>query len=186
MLWISVNRYKYKIQNLFMNCWELKVHAVNPGSIAGRFFFSAHCRCVKSFFGQWTYAGFISYPYALPGYTVYIFIPNHPAPHPTTPSSPQQWSTRHYRSWKTCVLFPTSHISFVTQHTLHVSVTGNIFRSDARYLHKELCHLWKQVLPVKWPILVIRGLWAMRFSDISGHRTTAKYSDLYRSARDYE
>ena len=26
----------------------------------------------------------------------------------------------------------------------------------------------------------------MRFSDISGYRTTAKYSDLYRSARDYE
>ena len=79
------------------------------------------------FFGQRSYAGFFSYLYALPGYTVYMsvfFSKNQPAPQPTPtapdPTRPPRWSARQ------TVEFPTSHISFVTQHVLHVPVTGNI------------------------------------------------------------
>ena len=55
---------------------------------------------------------------------VCIFSKNQPAPQPTPtapdPPRPPRWSARQ------TVEFPTSHISFVTQHVLHVRVTGNI------------------------------------------------------------
>ena len=120
--------YPVQVQNTksFYELLGTESSCCQPREHRGQVFFSAHCRCVKSFFGQWTYAGFISYPYALPGYTVYIFIPNHPAPHPTTPSSPQQWSTRHYRSWKTCVLFPTSH--YFLSHATYMASRSSHFK----------------------------------------------------------
>ena len=68
---------------------------------------------------------------------VYIFSKINQALNPTTapstpppPTRPQKWSARQI------VDLPTSHISFVTQHVLHVPVTGN-FKSDACSLHKE-------------------------------------------------
>lgn len=117
---------------------------VNPGSISGRFFFSAHCRCVRCFFGQRAYTGFFSYPICTSRiYSAYMYIFFKTTQPLTPPPLHHLRNGRPDRPWKACVLFPTSHISFVTQHTLHVSVTGNIFRSDARYLHKELCHLYR-------------------------------------------
>ena len=78
------------------------------------------------FFGQRSYAGFFSYLYVYRIYSVHvcIFSKNQPAPQPTPtapdPARPPRWSARQ------TVEFPTSHISFVTQHVLHVPVTGNI------------------------------------------------------------
>ena len=76
---------------------------------------------------------------------------------------------------ETCVLFRTSHISFVTQHELHVPVTGNIFTSDACSLHKEFCHLFWINANRYWS-----GLhWKFEdFEQCSGHR---KISNLYRT-----
>ena len=99
-----------------------------PRELLEQVFFSAHWTCINVFFfGQRSYAGFFSYLYALPGYTVYMsvfFSKNQPAPQPTPtapyPTRPPRWSARQ------TVEFPTSYISFVTRHVLHVPVTGNI------------------------------------------------------------
>ena len=125
-----------------------KLHAScfmsTQGASRAGFFFSAHCRCVRCFFGQRAYAGFFSCPICTSRiYSAYMYIffkTTQPLTPPPLHHLRNGWP---HRPWKACVLFPTSHISFVTQHTLHVSVTGNIFRSDARYLHKELCHLYR-------------------------------------------
>ena len=109
-------------------------------------FFLAHWTFVN-FFGLWTkYAGFFSYLYALPGYTEYTFFSksNSPSSHPPTTSPPpphrppQKWSAR------TIVEFPTSHISFVTQHVLYVPVIHNYNISGQMHvlcIYKEFCHL---------------------------------------------
>ena len=130
-------------------------------------FFQPTERAWMFFFGQRSYAGSFSYLYALPGYTVYMYICflKSTSPSPPPPRPPQKWCARQ------TVEFPTSHISFVTQHVLHVPVTGNIsshmlvlcirnFVTFAGLLNKT----------GKWPLLKIWGQWAMRFSDISGHR----------------
>ena len=143
-------------------------------------FFLAHWTCVN-FFGQWTkmICRILFLPiYAFPGYTEYTFFQNQSTPHPTTPPPPplrlpQKWSAQQI------VEFPTSHtcISFVTQHVLYVPVIRNYNISGQMHV---LCIrnlvtyagtvVVLQVLS-KWSLLKIRGLWAMGFSNISGHHS---------------
>ena len=74
-----------------------KLHGVNPGSVSGRFFLSAHCRCVRCFCGQCAYAGIFSYPICTSRiYSVYMYI-FFKITQPLTPPplhSPQKWSAR--------------------------------------------------------------------------------------------
>ena len=127
-----------------------------------------------NFFGQWTkYAGFFSYLYALPGYTEYTFFTksNNPSSHHTPPPPPyhppQKWSARQI------VEFPMSHISFLMHHVLYVPVIRNYNISGEMHV---LCirHFvtYAELMQTgKWSLLKIRGLWAMGFSDISGHHS---------------
>ena len=127
------------------------------------------------FFGQRSYAGFFSYLYALPGYTVYMsvfFSKNQPAPQPTPtapdPTRPPRWSARQ------TVEFPTSHISFVTQHVLHVPVTGNI----SGQMH-VLCHLCriikcKQVSGLYWKFEDSEQ-WDSRISQVTAEFGSVSY-----------
>ena len=57
-----------------------------------------------------------------------ISISPSPSPSLPAPSPPQDWSARQIKPGPV-----------VRQHMLHVSVTGNIFRSDACSLYKEFC-----------------------------------------------
>ena len=74
-----------QIQNLFI----ITVHAVNPGRTKEhleQIFFCSPLNVREFFFGQMSYAGFLPYLYALPGYKayMYIFFPKStsPSPHP--------------------------------------------------------------------------------------------------------
>ena len=128
MLWILLSRNaSTNSKSFYHNSWEMKFILSTQGASRTGFFFSPLNVHKFFFFGQRSYAGFFSYLYALPGYTVYMsvfFSKNQPAPQPTPtapdPTRPPRWSARQ------TVEFPTSHISFVTQHVLHVPVTGNI------------------------------------------------------------
>ena len=107
---------------------------------------------------------------------VYIFFKiNQPLNPPLPPPLrlPQKWSAQQI------VEFPTSHtcISFFTQHVLYVPVIRNYNISGQMHV---LCIrnvgtyagtvVVLQVLS-KWSLLKIRGLWAMGFSNISGHHS---------------
>ena len=122
------------------------------------------------------YAEFFSYLYAFPGYTEYTFFQNQSTPHPTTTPPPplplpQKWSAQQI------VEFPTSHtcISFVTQHVLYVPVIRNYNISGQMHVLciRNLVTYAGTVVVLrvlsKWSLLKIRGLWAMGFSNISGH-----------------
>ena len=57
-----------------------------------------------------------------------------------------------------------------TQHVLHVPVTGNISgQMHVLCIRNFVTYAGLKQIG-KWPLLKIRGQWAMRFSDISGHR----------------
>ena len=110
-------------------------------------------------------------------YRVYIFSKSiDPSSHHSPPPPlrlPQKWSAQQI------VEFPTSHtcISFFTQHVLYVPVIRNYNISGQMH---ALCIrnlvtyagtvVVLQVLS-KWSLLKIRGLWAMGFSNISGHHS---------------
>ena len=93
LLWIFLSRNaSTNTKSIYHNSWEIKFMLSTLGglgSISSRFFFSAHWTCVN-FFGQMSYAGFLSYLYALPGYTVYMYIffpkSTSPLPHPAPPA----------------------------------------------------------------------------------------------------
>lgn len=124
----QMNIQKFQRSSVFAK--NNKLHAVNPGSISGRLFLSAHCRCGVFLDSALMQESFLTL-YALPGYTVYtcIYFSKSPSPLPHHPFTTSE------------MVGPTDRgkhaffISFVMQHMLHVSVT------DALYLHKELCHL---------------------------------------------
>ena len=117
---------------------------------------------------------------APPGYTVYIYIfflkSTSPSPHPPTPHArlPQKWSARQ------TVEFPKSRSSFVMQHVLHVPATGNISGQIHVLCIRNFVTYAGLMQTGKWPLLKIRGQWAMRFPDISV--TTAFGSVSYRQS----
>ena len=142
-------------------------------------FFLAHWTCVN-FFGRWTkmICRILFLPICISRiYRVYIFSKSiDPSSHHSRPPPlrlPQKWSAQQI------VEFPTSHtcISFVTQHVLYVPVIRNYNISGQMHV---LCIrnlvtyagtvVVLQVLS-KWSLLKIRGLWAMGFSNISGHHS---------------
>ena len=170
MLWILLSRNASTNSKSFHhNSWEMKFILSTQGASRTISPLNVH-KCF--FFGQRSYAGFFSYLFALPGYTVYMSVfclkinqplspPPRPPPHPC---SPQKWSARQ------TVEFPTCHIFFVTQHVLHVLVTGNISGHMHVLCKRNFVTFAGLMQTGKWPLLKIRGQWAMRFSDISGHR----------------
>ena len=159
MLWILLSRNaSTNTKSFYHNSWKMKfILSTQRASRAGFFFSPLNVReCV---FGQRSYAGFFSYLYALPGYTVvhvYIFSKNQPAPQPTPmppphPRPPQKWSALQ------TVEFPTSHVSFVTQHVLHVPVTGNISGLMHVLCIRNFVTFAGLMQTGKWPLLKIRG-----------------------------
>ena len=58
-----------------------------------------------------------------------------------------------------------------TQHVLHVPVTGNISGQMHVLCIRNFVTYAGLMQTGKWPLLKIRGQWAMRFCDISGHRS---------------
>ena len=115
----QMNIQKFQRSSVFAK--NHKLHAVNPGSISGRFFLSAHCRCGVLLDSALMQESFLTL-FAFPGYTVYtcIYFSKSPSPlahHPFTTSEmvgPTDLGKHAY------------FISFVTQHMLHVSVTGKM------------------------------------------------------------
>ena len=115
----QMNIQKFQRSSVFAK--NHKLHAVNPGSISGRFFLSAHCRCGVFLDSALMQESFLTL-YALPGYTVYtcIYFSKSPSPlphHPFTTSEMVGPTDRGKHAY---------FISFVTQHMLHVSVTGKM------------------------------------------------------------
>ena len=147
-----------------------KLHAVNPGSISGRFFLSAHCRCGVLLDSALMQESFLTL-FAFPGYTVYtcIYFSKSPSPlahHPFTTSEmvgPTDLGKHAY------------FISFVTQHMLHVSVTGKM---PVICIRNFVTYTGLMKTSIKVTYTDLRGLWAMRFSDISGHRTTEVFGSV--------
>ena len=76
MLWILLSRNastKINTKSFYHNSWEMKfILSTQEASWAGFFISPSNVR--ECFFGQRSYAGFFSYLYALPGYTVYMYI----------------------------------------------------------------------------------------------------------------
>ena len=74
MLWILLSRNaSSNTKSFYHNSWEMKfILSTQEASWAGFFFSPLNVR--ECFFGQRSYAGFFSYLYALPGYTVYMYI----------------------------------------------------------------------------------------------------------------
>ena len=101
---------------------------------------------------------------------VYIFSKiNQPLTPPPPPHSrpPQKWSAPQ------TVEFPTSHV-------LHVPATGNISGQMHVLCIRNFVTYAGLMQTGKWPLLKIRGQWAMRFPDISV--TTAFGSVSYRQS----
>ena len=74
MLWILLSRNaSTSTKSFYHNSWEMKfILSTQEASWAGFFFSPLNvCEC---FFGQRSYAGFFSYLFALPGYTVYMSV----------------------------------------------------------------------------------------------------------------
>ena len=130
-----------QVQNLFYdNCWEIRFMLSTQGVSRAVLFFQPTVGA-WNFFWTVDLCRILFLPMCTSRvYSVFIFFFKITQPL-TPPPLRRLRNGRPHRPWKACVLFSTSHISFVTQYMLHVSVTGNIFRSGACSLHKELCHL---------------------------------------------
>ena len=161
MLWILLSRNaSTNTKSFYHNSWKMKFTLPTQG--ASR----AHWTCVNVFFWTEELCRILFLPICTSRiYSVHV---NQPAPHPTPPPHPglpQKWSARQ------TVEFPTSHISFVTQHVLHVAVTGNVSGQMHVLCIRNFVTYAGLMQTGEWPLLKIRGQWAMRFSDISGHRS---------------
>ena len=171
MLWILLSRNaSINTKSFYHNSWEIKFMLSTQGASPPGFFFQPTERLWFFFFGQRSDAGFFSsYLYAFPEYILYmyIFFPKSTSPSTTPPTEPPP--PLPLPATRQTVEFPTSHISFVMQHVLH---TGNILCQMDVLCKKEFCHLYAGLMQSsKWPVLKIRQLWGMSFSDISGHRS---------------
>ena len=107
-------------------------------------------------------------------YSVHVYIFSKINQSLTPPPPPQKWSARQ------TVEFPASHISFVTQHVLHAPATSNISGQMHVLCIRNFVTYAGLMQTGKWPLLKIRGQWAMRFPDISV--TTAFGSVSYRQS----
>ena len=154
-LWAPV-----QVQNLFYdNCWEIRYMLSTQGASRAGLFFQPTVGAWNRF---WTVD--LCRIFFLPMCT----FQNHPAPHPTTPSPPQKWSARQtVENMRTfSLIFPLSrNICFAFQSLA-------IFSGQVHVLCIRNFVTWAWLIQTgKWPLLKIRGLWEMRFSDISGHRS---------------
>ena len=128
MLWILLSRNASTNTIIFFIITVRKWSSYcQPREHLEQVFFSAHWTCINVFFWTEKLCRILFLPICTSRiYSVHvcIFSKNQPAPQPTPtapdPPRPPRWSARQ------TVEFPTSHISFVTQHVLHVPVTGNI------------------------------------------------------------
>ena len=147
---------------LYIYYWKYtewnEVHTVNPGSISSRFFLSPLNVRGFFFFGTEELCWILFLPICTSRiYSVHVYI---------TPLPPATEMVR-----------PTnrgiSHVSYFLCHATCAPRSSHwwYFRSNARSLYKEFCHLCRVNAKSKWPLLKIQAQWAMRFSDISGHRS---------------
>ena len=172
MFWILLSRNaSTNSKSFYHNSWEMKFILSTQG-VSRTGFFWAHWTCINVFFWTEKLCRILFLPICTSRiYSVHVCIlsKNQPAPQPTPrppphPRSPQKWSARQ------TVELPTCHIFFVTKHVLHVPVTGNISGHMHVLCKRNFVTFAGLMQTGKWPLLKIRGQWAMRFSDISGHR----------------